>query len=282
MTVRSLLRWVTPVLAAVELGLVLTGRLRPATAAVVFVVVETVLSLAAVGLAVGGVRRYRAERAVGRPVGDALGSALGAVLPGPIAFVVRHELSGLASLVRAVLRRPDVPAGATALRYARALRPMAAVIVGMSVVELFVLELVIPWRTVRLVLIVLGAYSLLAVLSLVAGTVVRPHLVDAGSLRLRWSDWVDVRVPVDGAVTVAARRHDAPGRTLLVRDGILRLAVAGETTVEVVLPAPVVVTVGRRTEAVRVVRFAADDPRCAADAVRAALAAPVVPRPGDD
>ena len=253
-----------PALLAVEIVPVVTGRLSVGTATIVVVAVEAALALTALGQILGGIRRYRQERAAGTDPEDAFDAALRAVLPAPVAFVVRNEVRLLVSLVLAVQRRRHgVPPDGVPLGYDRALRPMALVLLGLAVVELVVIELALPWPTVRLVLLVLGAYTLLFVLGMIAANSVRPHVVTPNQLRLRSGIWADVRIPMDRIATVTTRHREAPNKTLAVVGDELTMGVAGMTNVEVRLAGPTLVDAGRRVHTVLTVRFAADDPQAA-------------------
>jgi hypothetical protein len=264
---RAALRWSTVVVLVVEAIVVRAGRLSWGAALAGLILFELVAWLLAAGQVLIAARAFRRGRAAGHSVGTSLDGAVRAVLPPPLAFLVRREVLLVASLTRWVLRRPDVPPGAVAIAYHRAQRVMSVVFLGLGVGELVVIEVVVPWETVRWVLLVLGIWTLLVLLALVGGNVVRPHLAGAQGLRLRWGDWLDVDVPADRIAGVAARRCSAAGSGWCLDGDALALALSGETTVEVVLTDPVTLTSGRRTATVRRVRFVADDPGAAVVAV---------------
>jgi hypothetical protein len=272
------LRWSAPALLVTEAALVATGVLSLARAAAVFLAVEGLLALCALAQLGLGVRQYRRRRSDGADREAALTEALQAVLPAPVAALVRHELAIATSLALYLRRRRSgVEAGVVPIGYDRALRPLSVTFLALSMVELAVVEVAVPWPTVRLVLLVAGGYTVLFVAGLAAANVVRPHLVTAADLRLRSGTWADVPVPLDRIATVTARRRAAPDRTVSVVDDALVLGIGGGTTVDVELREPTVLPVGRRTHPVRAVRFAADDPHAAVAAVRASLAATRLP-----
>lgn len=276
-----LLPWAGPVLLAVELALVVTGRLSLGAAAGVFVALEAVLALLTAGQVVAGVRRYRAERGTGADPGQALEVALRSVLPAPVAFVVRNEAQLVASMVLLLRRRRHgVPPGAVPISYDRALRPMGLLMLGVAIVELLVVELVLPWPSARLVLLILSVYTLVVVLGIVASNTVRPHVVTADTLRLRAGSWADVRVPLDAVADARARLGDAPNRSVAVVGDALVMGVAGATTVEVRLRDEVLLDLGRRSAVVSTVRFAADDPAAAVLALAARQRSTAQPAPG--
>ena len=262
-------KWAGPALLLVEVILVLTGRLSLRAAAVVFVVLEVLLGLVAVSQLAGGTRRYRQQRAAGMDAEDAVRDALRAVLPRPVAAVVTHELLLWSSLVQlARRRRHGMAPGSAAIPYDAALRPMMLALVAVSVVELVVLELVIPWQPVRLVLAVLGVWGLLMVLGMTAANVVRPHVVSDDELRLRSGAWAQARIPLHAVATVAARRRHSEGGGALLVEGALVIGVCGGTDVDVHLHEPTRLTTSRGEVTVDVVRFAADDPAAAVRALR--------------
>ena len=184
---------------------------------------------------------------------------------------VGGQLRRCVTLGRFLARQPDVPVGSVRVRYDAEGRLVGVVLLVLTVAELVVVDVVVPWTGVRVVLLVLSVWTLLLLGGLVAGPAVRPHLVSPGSVRLRHGDQHDVHVPTDGIAAIRARRRDAPGRTLTVADGVLALAVQGTTTVELSLVAPGLVTVDGRDAEVHTVWFAADDPSAAVAAVGAVL-----------
>lgn len=116
----TVLRWAGPVVLAVELVLLLTGRLSLGEAAVVFVAVEAVLALAALAQGAAAVRSYRTARGGGADGEAAFEAAARAVLPGPIAAMVLHEAQLIHSLLLWVRgRQHGMPPGAVAVPYGR-------------------------------------------------------------------------------------------------------------------------------------------------------------------
>lgn len=191
--------------------------------------------------------------------------------------MLRHEAQMLTSLLLLVRRRQHaVPAGAVAIGYDKALRPIGMALLGLSVLELVAIELALPWPTVRLVLFVLGAYTLLFVLGMIAANHVRPHVLTAQQLRLRSGTWADIRIPLVPGAHVTTRHRDAGTKTVTVDGDVLAMGVGGMTNVEIAFGEPIEVDTRRGTHTVRMVRFAADDPQAAVRALRQHTAAPPV------
>ena len=157
-------------------------------------------------------------------------------------------------------------------------RLLGRIMIGLSVVELVALELLVPWRSVRIVLLVLGVLSLVWVVWFVRRTESRHHLVDDGHVLLRGRVSGELRIPLASVVRVTtgqkAEEADGVGRdggTVWFAESTttnVALELADGTVPEVTGIKPLV-GLGE----VRAVRFWADDARQAADAVETARAA---------
>lgn len=199
-----LLPAIAVVVVVVDALLLATGVIGPATALALFLAVEVPLGVATV---IGYVRRYRAHRAAVDSPREAW-RALAA--DDTYLRLIAAEARTLASLVRWIARRSDVPAGATAIGYSRRTLGMPIAMVAAALIELVAIHLLVPWPTVRLVLDLLGAYALLVVLGWLAGRIVRPHLVIGGELILRSGPHVCARVPLDAVAAVRRDRRLSP------------------------------------------------------------------------
>ena len=267
------LRWATPVVLVVLLVLVLTRWLSPGEAIVALVVVEAAMALAALLQGATGVWSYRSARRGGADREAAFEAAARTALPGPIATAVLHE----ARLVHSLLlwvggRQHGVPPGAVAIPYGRDGRAVGIALLVVGFVELVVVELVIPWPTVRLVLLLLGVYGALIVLGFIAGPIVRPHVLTEDSLRLRASTWADVTLPLDMIIRTSQRRGGADG-TFAFTGATLVLAVDNQTQLHLELDGSRTFRQGRQSGSADSVRFSADDPAAAANAITAAVRA---------
>ncbi|MEU9094326.1 hypothetical protein [Streptomyces sp. NPDC048428] len=223
-------------------------------------------------------RLWRAGRREGAGRREAAVAALRTVVPVPVGRLVAHELRALHSLgLWVVRRRHAVPEGALAVAYTGPQTAMMYGLVFVSVVETVMLALLIPWPVVHRFLLVLDVYGVLLVLALHAACVTRPHVVGGdGSLRIRYGALFDLRIPAASITAVRVERRFPEGRLVqLDPDGVLDLAVGGQTTVTVELAAPLgfVRPLGGRGQA-RAVRFQADDPRAAVAALTRARTAP--------
>ncbi|MFD7704468.1 hypothetical protein [Streptomyces caelestis] len=174
----------------------------------------------------------------------------------------------MASLWLWVARRKHGVGGGTAFGYTHGQAALTYGIAFVCVVETVAMSVLLgDWPTVHAVVLFLDVYTVVLVVALHAASVVRPHVVDAGVLRVRRAAHVDLRIPVGRIASV--RRE--PRMTHQAAEGELDLAVGARTSVTVELAEPVahVTLLGRRRE-IRVVRFHADD----SDGLVRALAAP--------
>jgi hypothetical protein len=194
-------------------------------------------------------------------------------LPRWLALAVRLEIEMYVGLVRLLTRRPAVPGGATPHPYVGAVSALLWAITAVSLVELVVLHLVIPWHGVRLAADVLGAWGVVWCAGLTACHYVYPHLVGEDALvvrrprrtpvlRIPWADVVGVTTREASHESSKDLQLDETGRVLLV-------VVGGRTNVEVALARPHAVQVRGTTHEVERVRLFADDARALAADVRA-------------
>lgn len=183
--------------------------------------------------------------------------------------VAGHELRLMMSLWLWVARRRHGVGGGTAFGYARGEAAMMYGLAFVCVVETVALSVLLAdWPAVHAVVLVLDVYTVVFVVALHAASVVRPHVVGDGVLRVRRAVHVDLRIPVERIASVRRElrmTHDAA-------EGELDLAVGAQTTVTVELDGSLThVTLLGRPREIRVVRFHADD---ADGLVRALAGAP--------
>ncbi|WP_309062927.1 hypothetical protein [Streptomyces sp.] len=173
-------------------------------------------------------------------------------------ILARHELRLMASLGLWVARRAHGVRGGTAFGYARGQAALMAGFAFVCAVETVAMSVLLgDWPAVHAVVLFLDVYTVVFVVALHAASVVRPHVLDAGALRVRRAVHVDLRIPLERIASVRRELR----MTHEEAAGELDVAVGSQTTVTVELTEPVthVTFFGHRRE-VRVVRFHADDP----------------------
>ncbi|MEV1005490.1 hypothetical protein [Nonomuraea sp. NPDC050202] len=183
------------------------------------------------------------------------------------------ELKGLAAIGLWVLRRKHgVPAGATAVTYAKEQAFVLtlfsfAMAVETVVIDLLLVALDVPaW--LRFGVLIADLYGLLYVATMAAACATRPHVVTRDELLIRYGAYFELRVPRDLVTAVRAAGSYNEDSMVTVKDGRLTVAVSSRVNVAIELAEPLTVVrpLGRRAE-VTSIRFFADSP----DAVLAAL-----------
>jgi hypothetical protein len=204
---------------------------------------------------------------------DLLRSAVALVRRGVV-----FELRLYRSLFRWVARRTHgLAPGVEPFGYARAVTPVMWLWIFGSALEVFFLDLVIPWQPVRVVAFVLGAWGFVWMVGLLASLKVYPHLMSDAGLRLRYGASVDVTVPWQAVETITVDRRDLPSsvRTLqpveTARGTDLQIAVSGQVNVHAALRRPLTVPTPKGDRVVTGLTFLTDDPRALVTRARAHL-----------
>jgi hypothetical protein len=195
-----------------------------------------------------------------------------------VRWLVVTEIHIWRSLFLWVTRRvPGKGPGVEAFSYTRELAPLIGVFIFLSLIELPVVHLLLPWDTIRLVVLVLSVWGVLWMVGYLAGVRVFPHLLDAGGLRLRYGPRVDIRIPMEAIASITARRGSVTSGEHVQVDGtVLDVAVVKQTRVEVVLHGPTTLGLPDGPAEITRARFYADDPRGLVTSTRERLEVPFV------
>lgn len=182
-----------------------------------------------------------------------------------VRWLVVLEIGIWRSLFLLVTRRvPGQGPGVEAFSYARELTPIMGAFIFVSVLELPVVHLLLPWETIRLIADVISIWGLLWMVGFLASMKVFPHLLDDHGLRVRSGTTTDIRIPWEAVASVTARRGTTRRNDQIDRsdDGtVVDVDVMKQTRVEVVLNGPTPVELPKGTEEITGLRFYADDPR---------------------
>lgn len=196
------------------------------------------------------------------------------------------------SLFRWITRRP-VELGPTGepFGHAGSVKLIMFAFIGVSVVEIPILHFLIPWDTIRIIALALGAYGLVWMIGLLASVVIHPHILDDTGIRIRNGMMIDARLSWESIDRIQSHSMTLPPGSrsvLLERSGdrvVLVLAVAGNADISVIFKEPTIVGVAKtKGEPVDEVRFSADDPPALISRARelmAARAATVVEQPAE-
>ncbi|RZQ60559.1 hypothetical protein [Amycolatopsis suaedae] len=187
-----------------------------------------------------------------------------------LGHVVRHQKQDAISLWHWIRRRDHgVGPGDRAFGYASEQAPIMFALLGVIVVETTVVGFLLPWWWIH----VLDGIAVVQVLAAIASLKVRPHVLRADTLVVRSGPMIHVDVPLELVVSVRAelKHHDGTS-TYQVRGDELCLVQGNQTDLTLELSDPVSTTRSNGEPLlVRVLRFRADEPRAAADAIREAV-----------
>jgi hypothetical protein len=209
---------------------------------------------------------------------------------GAVALVhkaISFEIAMWRSLYQWVGRRyPGTTEDAQSFGYSGVAMPTLWAFIGVSIVEIPILHLILPWPWVRGAMLAIGIYGLLWMFGLLASMRVNTHMVDAVGLRIRSGVTLDVSIPWADIAEIRTHHHVTPPGTRGVRlehtdsRTVLFLAVAGHADIDVMLASPRQVPVPRtKGEPVDQLCIAADDPAALVTAARNRMAANAPRRP---
>jgi hypothetical protein len=182
--------------------------------------------------------------------------------------VTAYEAAMWRGLWRWITRRPPrLAPGDAAFGHAGPVKPMFAVFIILSALEIPILDLIVsrlvPWPAVRYAVLAAGAYGLIWMIGLLGALLSSPHVLSGAGIRIRNGTSIDVTIPWDAVAAVSHRYRSLPSsRAIQVEDGVLNLGTAGQTSVDVTLREPLRLPLRKGpTEPVNEVRFYADDPK---------------------
>ena len=147
--------------------------------------------------------------------------------------------------------------------YAASTAPIMWALIILNLIEIPALHIMIPWETVRIIVDVLGVYSLFWMVGMLAVMKVHPHLATAAGLRVRYASWVEFTVPWEAIAGVGTRIRSHQGlQTVRFEDSILAVGVSNQTNVDIVLREPIVLPVPKTGgQPVAGLRLYTDDPK---------------------
>lgn len=178
---------------------------------------------------------------------------------------IAFELTMWRSLIRWILRRPVTrEPGAKPFSYAGVVTPAIIGFIAVSAIEIPILHLLLPWKTVKLVCLALGAQGLMWMVAYLASLRIHPHTVGDSGLRVRHTTSVDFTIPWSAIASIGTRIRSVPKNRAVQFDSadpeILHIAVGSQTNVDVLLREPVTIPLPRGArETVKELRLYADD-----------------------
>jgi hypothetical protein len=176
-----------------------------------------------------------------------------------------YESAMWRGLFRWITRRPlTLAPGDVAFGNAGPVKPIFAVFIVLSAVEIPILDLIIrhlvPWPAVRYIALAAGVYGLVWMIGLLGALLTSPHVAGEAGIRVRNGTSVDVTIPWEAVASVSHRYRSLPSsRAVQLEDGVLSLGTGGQTSVNVTLREPLTLPVHK--DPAREIRFYADDPK---------------------
>ena len=197
-------------------------------------------------------------------------------LPGLSREALLYELSLYRSIVRWLVRRPDVPRGAEPIGYARLVAPMLWVWILGGAVEVIVIEVVLrhldqSWaHALRAPLLVLGIWGVVWMLGLLASYRMRPHLVTDAELHVRNGARTWLVLPLGSVEATRPVEHELPGviRSLHFDEGLALVGISSRTNLEMILTGLTIVSTSKGDVTVSRVGIWVDEPREVAAQIR--------------
>jgi len=127
----------------------------------------------------------------------------------PLLRPVVSELRAFTSLFLVIGRKRQLPPGAEPFGYTKGTMTLPAVLTVLSLVELLIVHILVPWPWLQIVLLVLTVWGVFFILGFFASRVVRPHFVTADRLHLRWGHKTVLTSPLANILSVARRTNHA-------------------------------------------------------------------------
>ncbi|HRC11554.1 MAG TPA: hypothetical protein PLX68_01655 [Dermatophilaceae bacterium] len=276
---RRVAPWLTPVLVAVEIVLVVSGVLSIGKAVLIAAAVELLLAVTVVSRLVVASRRYRSRRQGGVDRWQAAEDALAEVVPRRLArFILLEPRLWLCLLGQVRRHRPNT----STFRYDGGLRALLTVTIVLVIVEGIVVDGLVALLAPDSVWlwVVLGAhvYGLVMLVALRTSFATHPHQVTPTGLHLHDGIFSTVDIPYSAIRAIRSARQHYFGRSGLKIDRARQQATLafGDTTVEVELdPDQSIAIDGRITHtSLGGIRISVDEPDRLVNTVRgqAALA----------
>lgn len=193
-----------------------TGVLSGDAALRMFLMIEVPLLLALFALTV---LRFRKLARPADRGGDGLLARL--ETEEPLLLPAIAELRAFGSLCLALFRRQKVPQGARPFGYTRGTATIPAVMIALSLAELVIVHLLVPWEWLRIVLLVLSLWGVLFLLGSFATRVVHPHFVHGEALHVRWGHPMILTTPLANIASVALHVNHADTQPRLAGDRLI-------------------------------------------------------------
>ncbi|NUT20425.1 MAG: PH domain-containing protein [Hamadaea sp.] len=179
-------------------------------------------------------------------------------------WMIGYEVRMWHALIRWIARRP--PKGGRPFRYAAPVVPIIWTFIVLSAVEIPIVDLLLPWKSVRIVMLALGAWGVTWMVGLLASMYVNTHAIGDEGITVRNGLTVDFFVPWEAIAEVRVNKRPLQSSKTVHFDQTsagpaLSVAVGSQTAVDLVLAEPHVVRLpSGDSEPLAEIRINADDP----------------------
>ncbi|MGO2111824.1 MAG: hypothetical protein ACTH31_09440 [Pseudoclavibacter sp.] len=124
-------------------------------------------------------------------------------------------------LALAVSGKKRVPAGSTPFGYAKGSAAFPTVMVALSLAEVVVVHILVPWEWAKILLLILTVWGVLVTLGAVAARLVHPHYIEHGMLHLRWGRERVLATPVTNIVAATLHANHAHTQPAVLGDSVM-------------------------------------------------------------
>ena len=211
-----------------------------------------------------GIRSYRSARNQGLGFSASLSRFADEVIPNPVIKLAKHE-SSMWRLVGYLLRRKiNIPPNAIAFNYGSEQRAIYFVLIMISIIEIIVVELIIPWHSIRIFVLVISIYGAIWLLLFFMSFRINPHYIDEKSVVLRIGLLEKLSVPLDEIKHVRSLQKTWNNKFLSIGNNEAVIKHGSDTNIEIVLHSPILLvsqTNVENTEPVERIYCAFDDPK---------------------
>lgn len=258
---RTVLRFFTLVVVITNATLAYFNVLAVKEAVLITIGLEFLIGLIFVFLVTQGVKSFREAREQGASFPESLALFAAEVVPSPVMKIAKHELDmwKLASFL--VRRKINAPTHADTFQYGSEQRAIYVALIIVSIVEIIVIELIVPWKTVRLTIIVLSIYGAIWLFLFYKSYRINPHYLDDNTLVLRVGLLFKLTINRTNIKSVRMARRTWGNKFLSVSNQAAIIKHGSDTNVEVLLNKPTPNLVSGNSELVDRIYFAVDNPQ---------------------
>ncbi|WJZ03912.1 hypothetical protein [Corynebacterium freiburgense] len=236
---RRVLRLSTLLVIAINVFLAYFDIINIKNAVFITIILEFLIGLLFMFFVGQGIRRYRESRAQGASFNASAGVFFAEILPRPILKLAKHELDMWRLISFLVRRKINVPDGAITFRYGSEQRAVFIALLIVSIVEIAVVEVIVPWNTVRIIVIVLSIYGAIWLVLFFLSFRINPHYLHDGHLVLRVGLLAKIRIELKDIASISAIHRTWENKFLSVSDGNAVIKHGSDTNVQIRLREPI-------------------------------------------